>query len=86
MADNRIHNLHIQKRLDKAIEYKTNLKKMNIDENIIPTLKEFSFVLNTWVKDGKYVKNKINIYEIGRKLDYQLSTPKYTYIKFIALV
>jgi hypothetical protein len=77
----RIQNLHIQKRLEKAIEYKTSLKKINVDENEIPELQEFSKILGEWVKNGKYVKGKVKLFDICRQLEYELATPKFTYIR-----
>lgn len=80
----RIQKLHLQKRLEKAIEYKNSLKNASIDENEISGLKEFSVVLNTWIKEAKYATGKIKLPEIHKQLEYQLSTPKFTYIRLRA--
>jgi hypothetical protein len=77
----RVQKIHLQKRLEKAIEYKTSLKNANIIESEIQGLQEFSVILNTWVKEGSYVKDKIKLPEIDKQLEYQLSTPKFTYIR-----
>ena len=81
----RIQKLHLQKRLDKAIEYKKSLKEANINEREIPALQEFSVLLNTWVKEGKYIQGKFKLNEISKQLEYQLSTPKFTYIRLRAI-
>jgi len=77
----RIEKLHLQKRLEKAIEYKQSLKKMGIVESQIPCLQEFSKILNEWVKDGKSQKGKFVLAEYGKRLEYELLTPKFTYIR-----
>ncbi len=72
---------NVQNRLQKAIEYKTNLKNNGINENQILELMDFSVVLNKWVKDGKYVTGKIRLNAIKTYLSYKLSSPENTFIK-----
>lgn len=75
----------VSKRLEKAIEVKKALINLNLSEEICPGLKDFSVILNEWVKEGKYSEGKIKLPEIGKKLVYQLATPKYTVVKLSAL-
>lgn len=81
--------LKVKKRLEKAIEVKTALINMNIDENDYPGLKELAGILSAWVKDGQFKSGTIRIPELtnkdaplGRKIVYQLSTPDKTVVKF----
>jgi len=77
----RIKDVQLKKRLTKAIEYKTSLKKFCIKEEDLPELKEFSVTLNDWVKDGIAKKGKIKIPALEKQLEYELITPKFTYIR-----
>jgi len=79
----------IQARVNKAIEVKTALINMNIDENDYPGLKELAKLLSNWVRDGSFKKGVIKIPELidqnaplGRKIEYQLATPDKTVVKF----
>jgi hypothetical protein len=70
-----------KKRIDKAIEIKQAIQKLNIIEDNYQELKDFSVILNQWVRDGKYCEGKIKIPDLDRKIVYQLATPKFTVVK-----
>lgn len=78
-------NDEISKRLEKAIEVKQTLIKLDINEELCPGLKSFSIILGNWVRDGKFQEGKITLPEVGKKLVYQLSNPKYTFVKLSVL-
>lgn len=75
----------VSKRLEKAIEVKKALLNLNISDEICPSLKQFSVILNDWVRDGDSRNGKIKLPEIGKKIVYQLASPKYTVVKLSVL-
>lgn len=70
----------ISLRLEKAIEVKRAFIKLNIDQDTVE-IKEFSVILNNWVKDGIPKSGKVKLPEINKKLVYQLSNPNNTIVK-----
>jgi hypothetical protein len=72
-------------RIQKAIEVKTNFNKMMITEDSCNNLKEFSGILNEWVKTGHYASGKIKLPEANYKIIYTLSSPKFTVVKLTKL-
>lgn len=75
----------MSERLYKGIEVKTNLKAMNISEEICPELKEFSDILCAWVRDGGIYEGKVKLPEINKKIVYKLNGPKHTVVKIVTL-
>ncbi len=76
---------NITKRLGKALEVKRALINFGVDEELCPGLKEFSVILNNWLKDGKFQQGEIKLPEINKKLVYQLASPNFTVVKLSVL-
>lgn len=68
-------------RLAKAIHIKRSLKDMGVTEENCPGLEEFSKILNDWVRNDEWAKGKVKLYEIDKKLVYDLQKPQYTMVK-----
>lgn len=68
-------------RLSKAVSVKRSLRDMEITEESCPELVEFSKILNNWARNDEWASGKIKLYEINKKLVYDLRKPEHTMVK-----
>lgn len=68
-------------RLKKAIEVKKALMSLGLNEEVYTGLKEFSIILNEWVKDGVAKKGYIELPELKKYIVYRLLAPEKTMVK-----
>jgi hypothetical protein len=75
----KIVDKRIVKRVDKAIVIKKALISVGADKET--GTKEFSEILNTWIKDGVHREGFIELPEIKKYIVYKFRDPEKTMVK-----